>query len=85
MERHCSDHLKPSQQGLLTYRIIEFYIMYEGGDAKMKMVKILIQIPEVMKGKLHALRSRGVTASGLIRHLLEEHFSQVAKGGQKGR
>ena len=44
-----------------------------GGD-KMAMVKMLIQIPQTMKAKLDAQRKLGTTASGLIRHLLEQHF-----------
>ena len=40
----------------------------------MVMVKMLIQIPQTMKAKLDAARKRGTTASGLIRHLLEQHF-----------
>ena len=40
----------------------------------MAMVKMLIQIPQTMKAKLDAERREGTTASGLIRHLLEQHF-----------
>jgi hypothetical protein len=40
----------------------------------MKMVRLLIQVPITLKAKLDAERSHGTTASGLIRHLLEEHF-----------
>jgi hypothetical protein len=40
----------------------------------MAMVKMLIQIPKAMKAKLDAQRKLGTTASGLIRHLLEQHF-----------
>ena len=40
----------------------------------MAMVKLLIQIPKAMKDELDAERKRGTTASGLIRHLLEQHF-----------
>lgn len=40
----------------------------------MAMVKLLIQIPKAMKMKLDVLRREGTTASGLIRHLLEQHF-----------
>lgn len=40
----------------------------------MAMVKLLIQIPKAMKAKLGALRKEGTTASGLIRHLLAQHF-----------
>lgn len=41
----------------------------------MKMVRLLIQIPKSLKDKLDAERRRGTTASGLVRHLLEQHFS----------
>ncbi|HEV8329474.1 MAG TPA: hypothetical protein VGQ08_18535 [Nitrospiraceae bacterium] len=40
----------------------------------MKMIKVLVQIPQPLKTKLDAERKRGTTASGLIRHLLEQHF-----------
>ena len=49
----------------------------------MEMVKILVHIPKPMKAKLNALRATGTTASGLIRHLLNQHFKLPAKG-QKG-
>jgi hypothetical protein len=47
--------------------------MSKGGDS-MAMVKLLIQIPKPTKTRLDALRKKGTTASGLIRHLLEQHF-----------
>jgi len=40
----------------------------------MKMIKVLVQIPQPLKAKLDAERKRGTTAAGLIRHLLEQHF-----------
>lgn len=40
----------------------------------MKMTRIMIQLPETLKSKLDALRQHGTTASGLIRHLLAQHF-----------
>lgn len=40
----------------------------------MAMVRIIIQIPTPIKSKLDAERRQGTTASGLIRHLLEQHF-----------
>jgi hypothetical protein len=40
----------------------------------MAMVKLLVHIPKAVKLKLDALRKTGTTASGLIRHLLEQHF-----------
>ena len=40
----------------------------------MKMKRIIIQIPTMLKAKLDAERSHGTTAAGLIRHLLEQHF-----------
>ncbi len=50
----------------------------------MEMVKILIHVPKPIKAKLNALRSTGTTASGLIRHLLNQHFNEAQKS-QKGR
>lgn len=40
----------------------------------MKMIRVLVQIPQPLKFKLDAARKEGTTASGLIRHLLEQHF-----------
>ena len=40
----------------------------------MKMIRVLIQLPQPLKPKLDAERQRGTSASGLIRHLLEKHF-----------
>jgi hypothetical protein len=40
----------------------------------MKMIRLLIQIPRPLKAKLAAERKRGMSAAGLIRHLLEQHF-----------
>lgn len=50
----------------------------------MKMVRILVQLPNSLKAKLDAERRHGTTASGLIRHLLDQHFKTLATG-QKGR
>ena len=50
----------------------------------MKMVKMLIQVPQATKTRLDALRQEGTIASGFIRHLLEQHFNQVPTG-KKGR
>jgi hypothetical protein len=51
----------------------------------MKMVRVLIQVPAPIKAKLDALRTQGTTASGLIRHLLGEHFKEAPIVGLKGR
>jgi len=50
----------------------------------MDTVKLLIHIPKGIKAKLDALRATGTTASGLIRHLLHQHFNQPHTG-KKGR
>ncbi len=52
----------------------------------MKMIRLNIQLPEPMKAKVDALRVQGITASGLIRRLLNEHFGvglPTTKGGRK--
>ncbi|CAI4031196.1 hypothetical protein DNFV4_01623 [Nitrospira tepida] len=49
------------------------------------MVRLLIQVPEPIKAQLDTLRQGGTTASGFIRHLLEEHFKHAPVTGQKGR
>lgn len=51
----------------------------------MKMVRLLIQVPEPIKAQLDALRVEGTTASGFIRHLLEDHFKQARRVSRKGR
>jgi hypothetical protein len=40
----------------------------------MKMVRVLIQLPQPLKAKLDEEKKRGTSAAGLIRHLLEQHF-----------
>ena len=40
----------------------------------MQMVRLVIQVPRPVKAKLDAERKRGMSAAGLIRHLLEQHF-----------
>jgi mannitol/fructose-specific phosphotransferase system IIA component len=50
----------------------------------MKMVRVLIQVPEPIKAKLDALRAQGYTAAGFIRSLLERELRN-APVGQKGR
>ena len=50
----------------------------------MKMVRLLIQVPDQLKVRLDALRKQGTTSSGLIRWLLEQHFGE-APTGKKGR
>jgi hypothetical protein len=42
-------------------------------------------VPAPIKAKLDDLREQGTTASGLMRHLLEEHFKQAPVMGRKGR
>jgi hypothetical protein len=49
----------------------------------MKMVRILVQVPPALKAKLDALRTKGTTASGFIRSLLERELTD-APSGQKG-
>lgn len=40
----------------------------------MKMERLNIQLPQSLKAKLDAEKQRGISAAGLIRHLLEQHF-----------
>jgi len=40
----------------------------------MKMIRMVIQIPQPLKAKLDSEKQRGTSAAGLIRHLLEQHF-----------
>jgi hypothetical protein len=42
----------------------------------MRLVRILVCVPETMKKRLDALRSEGYTASGYIRHLLDREFKE---------
>jgi len=51
----------------------------------MKMVRMLVQVPEPLKAKLDALRRQGYTASGYIRSLLERELNQEKAKGAKGR
>ena len=47
----------------------------------MKMKRMLIMIPDGLKTKLEDLHSRGYTASGFVRHLLEREFEAQSPGG----
>ncbi len=49
----------------------------------MKMERVMIQLPSAMKAKLDALRARGTTASGYIRHLVERELRHAP--AKKGR
>jgi len=44
-----------------------------------------IQVPQPLKARLDGLRREGTTASGLMRHLLAEHFKRAAAISRKGR
>lgn len=44
----------------------------------MAMIRIPIQVPKSLKEKLEALRAQGISASGLIRRLLDQHFTEQA-------
>ncbi len=50
----------------------------------MKMVRVLIQLPQPLKAKLDALRAHGTTASGFVRSLIEREF-HPATTTKKGR
>ena len=48
----------------------------------MKMVRMLIQVPERLKAKLDAKRKHGFTVAGFVRSLLERELKpKRAKGG----
>ena len=49
----------------------------------MKMERMMIQLPMDLKAKLDALRTKGYTASGYIRALLERELSR-ATSNEKG-
>jgi mannitol/fructose-specific phosphotransferase system IIA component len=49
----------------------------------MKMVKLLIQVPQPIKARLDALRNEGYTASGFIRALLERELNHTSRVRQK--
>lgn len=48
----------------------------------MKMVRLLIQVPEPIKAKLAGLREQGYTASGYIRSLLGRELNQDPPKGK---
>ena len=45
----------------------------------MKMVRVLIQLPQPLKAQLDALRANGSTANGFIRAVLEWELNQGLK------
>ncbi len=51
----------------------------------MRMERVIIQLPPVLKHKLDALRSQGYTAAGYIRSLLERALRDDTATGKKGR
>lgn len=51
----------------------------------MKMIKMLIQVPQPIKDKLDALRGKGYTASGFIRSLLERELKTTPSIERKRR
>ncbi len=51
----------------------------------MRMERVMIQIPQPIKARLDALRQEGTTASGFIRHLLEDRFKQAPMVSRRGR
>ena len=46
------------------------------------MIRIIEQIPTPLKAKLDTKRKSGMSASGLIRQLLEQHFHATPMKGQ---
>ncbi len=50
----------------------------------MTMTRLVVQLPKSLKSQLDAVRKQGFTASGLIRHLLTQHFDQP-DNRQKGK
>ena len=50
----------------------------------MKKIRLIVQLPAHLKAKLDAERKRGMSAAGLIRHLLEQHFNPIS-AAKKGR
>lgn len=51
----------------------------------MKMVKLLIQVPQPIKATLDAMRTQGYTVSGYIRALLERELTQTSQVRPKGK
>ena len=47
----------------------------------MRMERIVIQLPMLLKQQLDALKSQGYTASGYIRALLERELNHPKKKG----
>lgn len=45
----------------------------------MKMIRMVIQVPEPIKTKLDRLRQQGMTASGYIRALLARELTSARK------
>lgn len=70
----------------ITFIMIALIIRYVSitMEALMSMTRLVIQLPKSLKAKLDAVRATGTTASGLIRHLLTQHFDQP-ENRQKGR
>ena len=50
-----------------------------------KMERVIIQVPSAIKRRLDALRTKGYTASGFVRALLERELKHVPEGRKGGR
>ncbi len=50
----------------------------------LRMERIVIQLPTVLKHKLDALRSQGYTAAGYIRSLLERELNRERVKNKRG-
>jgi hypothetical protein len=54
-------------------------------EVLMKLVRIIISVPEDVKARLDALRARGMTTSGYIRNVLERDFKAILAGRKEGQ
>ncbi len=65
--------------------MIGMSIRSEGEVVLVKMVRMLIQVPESLKAKLDALRDQGTSASGFIRCSWSGTSSRLRpRGGRDG-
>ncbi len=50
----------------------------------MKLVRIIISVPEDVKARLDGLKARGLTTSGYIRNVLERDFKAIQASRKAG-
>jgi len=68
-------HTAPAQIAFNILSYLKIAYSVKGGGA-MRTTSILVRLSASLKKKLEPMREEGVTASGLIRNLVEQHIAR---------